>query len=56
VTGDHIVVTINEHTTVDFLDDAPDNDFRGQGLLALQIHGGGYCRVLLREMAVRVLD
>jgi hypothetical protein len=53
--GSRIQISINGRKTVDFADE-PGNDYLQPGVFALQIHGGGYCRMQFRNLAVRIVD
>jgi hypothetical protein len=54
--GDWVTVRVNGVETVRLHDGGADNLFRGPGAFALQIHGGGCCRVFFRDIAVLLLD
>jgi hypothetical protein len=51
--GDHIVLKINGHTTVDYHE--PDDKIARTGLLALQVHSGGPMRIEFRNIRIREL-
>jgi hypothetical protein len=56
VHGEQILAMINGRQVVDLLDGGSENEFREPGFFALQIHGGGYLKVLFREITVRGLE
>lgn len=51
--GDHIVLKINGHTTVDYHE--PDDKIARTGLIALQVHSGGPMRIEFRNIRIREL-
>ncbi|MBI3864590.1 MAG: DUF1080 domain-containing protein [Planctomycetia bacterium] len=51
--GDHIVLTVNGVTTVDYRE--TDDAIAREGIIALQVHSGGPLRVEFRSLRIREL-
>jgi len=52
--GDHVVLKINDFTTVDYHE--PDPGIAKKGIIAVQVHSGGPLRVEFRNLRIRELD
>ena len=51
--GRHIKLTINGHESVNYLE--PDTTIIQEGLIGLQIHGGGKAQVHIKDLYIKVL-
>lgn len=56
VEANRIRVHVDGRQTVDFHDDPKANPYGDAGFFAWQIHGGGRCRVLVRNAFLKLLD
>lgn len=52
--GDHIVLKLNGHTTVDYRE--ADGSIAREGIIAVQVHAGGPLRVEFKNVRIKVLS